>query len=267
MTKLTALTTMCADYFEESGDIVPGGEALNFAAAASVYKNASVSIIGAIGDDSCGEKILEVITSKGIDKTCLHIVKDGRTACNRIFLTKDGDRYFKDNSWDGGADNEFVLSERDIEKLAASDIVYTHYWCPNFARIAELKASCGFKLAVDFDVIRDLALLEKNAVLTDFFFISGEESILPFFRSLSEKYPAIFNITLAEKGSVTYQNGSEYRIKAVPVDGAVDTTGCGDSYHAGFICEYAESGSIARAMNEGGKAAAKILSHIGGINM
>lgn len=267
MTELTALTTMCADYFEESGDIVPGGEALNFAAAASAYKNVRVSIIGAIGDDPCGEKILEVITSKGIDKTRLHIVKGGKTACNRIFLTKDGDRYFKDNSWDGGADDEFRLSEQDMEKLALSDIVYTHYWCPNFAKISELKKSCGFKLAVDFDVIRDLDLLEKNAALTDFFFISGEEGMLPFFRGLSEKYPAVFNITLAEKGSVTYQNGSEYRVKAVPVSAVADTTGCGDSYHAGFICEYAESGDIIKAMEEGGRAAAEILSHIGGINM
>lgn len=267
MIKLTALTTMCADFFEESGNIVPGGEALNFAAAASVYPNVSVSIIGAIGDDPCGKKVLEVINAKDIDKTCLHIVKDGKTACNRIFLTKDGDRYFKDNSWDGGADNSFILSEQDIQKLADSDIVYTHYWCPSFEKTAELKESCGFRLAVDFDVIRDLALLEKNAALTDFFFISGEESMLPFFRDLSEKYPAVFNITLAENGSVTYQNGSEYRVKAATVSKVVDTTGCGDSYHAGFICEYAQSGDIVKAMNEGGKAAAEILSHIGGINM
>ena len=267
MTKITSLTTMCADYFEESGDIVPGGEALNFAAAASVYKNAGVSIIGAIGDDLCGKRVLEAIASKDIDKTRLHIVNDGKTACNRIFLTKDGDRYFKDNSWDGGVDNEFVLSEYDIEKLADSDIVYTHYWCPNFARIAELKTTCGFRLAVDFDVIRDTELLEKNAVLTDFFFISGDESILPFFRGLSEKYPAVFNITLAEKGSVTYQNGKEYRVSAVPASNVVDTTGCGDSYHAGFICKYAESGDIIKSMEEGSAAAAEILSHIGGINM
>lgn len=267
MTKITALTTICADYFEESGEIVPGGEALNFAAAASAYKNADVSIIGAIGDDLCGKKILEVITAKNIDKTRLHIVKDGKTACNRIFLTKDGDRYFKDNSWDGGVDNEFVLSEYDIEKLATSDIVYTHYWCPNFAKIAELKGSCGFRLAVDFDVIRDTELLEKAAPLTDFFFISGEESILPFFRGLSEKYSAVFNVTLAENGSVTYQNGEEYRVNAVPVSKVVDTTGCGDSYHAGFICEYAESSNIIKAMKEGGRAAAEVLSHIGGINM
>ena len=265
MIKLTALTTMCADYFEESGRIVPGGEALNFAAAASKYPSAKVSIIGAIGDDPCGKNILDVLNARNIDKTCLHIVKDGKTACNRIFLTKDGDRFFKDNSWDGGVDNEFVLSEQDTAKLADSDIVYTHYWCPNFPRIRELKKQLGFRLAVDFDVIRDLDLLERTAVDTDFFFISGEESILPFFRGLSEKYSGLFNITLAEKGSVTYQNGKEYRVNAVPVSKVVDTTGCGDSYHAGFICAYAENGDIINAMQEGSRIAAETLSHIGGI--
>ena len=44
----------------------------------------------------------------------------------------------------------------------------------------------------------------------------------------------------------------------------IDTTGCGDSYHAGFLCSYLRDRDIINAMNEGSRVASKTLSHIGG---
>ena len=58
--------------------------------------------------------------------------------------------------------------------------------------------------------------------------------------------------------------GQEYRVPAAPVSEIVDATGCGDSYHAGFLCEYARTGDVIAAMNEGSRAASRTLSHLGG---
>ena len=98
----------------------------------------------------------------------------------------------------------------------------------------------------------------------DFFFISGEESLLPVFRDWSLKYDGIFNVTLAEKGSVSFQKGQEYRTLAVPVEEIIDTTGCGDSYHSAFICFYVKERDILKAMEEGSRAASETLTHLGG---
>ena len=50
-------------------------------------------------------------------------------------------------------------------------------------------------------------------------------------------------MTLAENGSVTYFKGECYQVSAYGVDYVIDTTGCGDSYHAGFVCSHLIDGT------------------------
>lgn len=264
MTKITSLTCLCADIFDGTGEIRPGGEALNFAAAACRYPHVSMSVIGAVGDDECGKAVVSSISAKPIDSSCIHIVLGGTTASNRTYLTEDGDRYYKHDSWNGGVFQEFSLSADDIEKLADSDIVHTNFYCPIFGQIAALKEKCGFKLSVDFDIERDPDKLENAARFTDFFFISGDDLLLPKLKEWSKSYDGIFIATLAERGSAAYKDGAEYRVNAVPVQEVIDTTGCGDSYQAGFVARFSEEGDITAAMNEGSRAASETLSHIGG---
>lgn len=71
-------------------------------------------------------------------------------------------------------------------------------------------------------------------------------------------------MSLGENGSVTYYNGEEYRVKAKPVSQVVDTTGCGDSYHAGFVCSDLLCGDIEKAMEKGSEIAAESIGHFGG---
>lgn len=259
-----AMTCICVDVFDASEEIRPGGEALNFAAIASEYDNVSTTLIGAVGDDDYGTAILESIKNKRISREHIHVVSGAQTASCRIYLTEDGDRYFKPDSWNGGVLDSFRLSDADKERIASADAVFITYDSPNFGDVLELKKKGDFKLAVDFNIVRDFEKLEGVVRHVDFFFISGEEAILPQFQEWSERYDSIFNITLAENGSVTYYKGKEYRVSTVPVNEVVDTTGCGDSYHAAFLCTHLKSGDIIDAMNEGSRAASKTLRHIGG---
>ena len=143
-------------------------------------------------------------------------------------------------------------------------MVFVHFWASCFSLVVELKKTSGFKLAVDFDVYRDFADMERLAPYMDFFMISGSEELLPKFRELSCKYDCLFNISLAERGSVTYFKDQEFRVQAVKVDTVIDTTGCGDSYHAGFVCSYMLENDIEKAMRVGSEIAAETLKHYGG---
>ena len=49
--KLTALPCICADVFDGTDIIRPGGEALNFAAHASHFKDIDVTLLGVVGKD------------------------------------------------------------------------------------------------------------------------------------------------------------------------------------------------------------------------
>lgn len=262
--KITAFPCLCADVFVETGEIRPGGEELNFAAHAAEFDGIEVSLIGAIGDDEYGKAVLASIADKPVNTAGVRV--DGRfvTANNRIFLTADGDRYFKEDSWNGKILENFVLSDENKAEISRSDAVFTHFDTACFAEAIELKKKHGFKLAVDFDVYRDFEDMKKYAPHIDFFLISGEEELLHYFKEFSLEYDGYFNMTLGANGSVTYHKGEEYRAKAVPVSEVIDTTGCGDSYHAGFVCEMLLGGDIQTAMKKGAEIASETLSHFGG---
>lgn len=265
MMKVTAMTCLCVDVFDGTDEIRSGGEALNFAvAAASRFEHIQVSLIGGIGDDNYGKSILDSISGLKINTDCVHVIPGGATASNRTYLTEDGDRYYLEDSWQEGVYGSFVLSDIDKQKMKDSQLIHTNFSCPIFFEIIKLKKEYGFQLSVDFDKERDFSRLEEILPYIDYFFISGEESLLPVLKKWSIDYKGVFTATLAEKGSVAYESGTEYKADAVKVSEVIDTTGCGDSYQAGFICSVIKDGQIKEAMEEGSRVAAETLSHIGG---
>lgn len=262
--KLTALPCLCADVFDGTGEIRPGGEALNFAAHACTFGGVEVTLLGIIGQDTYGKAILDAIAHRPINARHVRIDPTRTTANNYTYLTPEGDRYYKPDSWNGKILEDIRLTPEERDILAASDVVFVHFWASCFQEVLALKKQYGFKLAVDFDVYRDFAHMEQLAPDIDFFMISGEEALLHHFEYFSRRYDGLFNMSLGAKGSVTYCQGQEYRATAEPVETIVDTTGCGDSYHAGFVCSYMQEGDIVKAMQTGSRIAAKVLSHYGG---
>lgn len=264
MTRILCMPTLCADIFEHSGEILPGGEALNFACIACQYDHVDVALLGAIGEDEPGRHIQQVIAQRPIDVKNVHVISGGMTATHRISIDEHGDRYFKPGAWNGGVLNTYRLTESDYAALDAADIVFCTWFSPNFREVLEARKAGTFQLAVDFDIERSFAKMEEVLPWVDFFMISGDDSVLPIAKAWSEKYDGLFNVTLAARGSVTYHRGAEYRVSAVPVSEVIDTTGCGDSYHAGFVCSYAKDGNILAAMQEGSRTASETLGHVGG---
>ena len=264
MTRILCMPTLCADIFDATGEILPGGEALNFACIACRYDHVEVSLLGAVGDDEPGRHILQVIDQRRIRRDDVHIIPGGATATHRIYHTPEGDRYFKPDSWQGGVFQTYRLTEADVAAMNAADVVFSTYYSPNFDQIMEARKAGSFRLAMDFDTDREFDKIEAILPWVDFFMISGDDSVLPIAKAWSEKYDGLFNVTLAERGSVTYHHGMEYRVQAVPVDEVIDTTGCGDSYHAGFVCQFLKDGDIIAAMDEGSRVASRTLGHMGG---
>ena len=264
MTRILCMPTLCADIFEHSGEILPGGEALNFACIACQYDHVDVALLGSIGEDEPGRHTQQVIAQRPIDGKNVHVISGGMTATHRISIDEHGDRYFKPGAWNGGVLNTYRLTESDYAALDAADIVFCTWFSPNFREVLEARKAGTFQLAVDFDIERSFAKMEEVLPWVDFFMISGDDSVLPIAKAWSEKYDGLFNVTLAARGSVTYHRGAEYRVSAVPVSEVIDTTGCGDSYHAGFVCSYAKDGNILAAMQEGSRTASETLGHVGG---
>lgn len=261
---LVALPCLCVDVFDKTDIIMPGGEALNFAAHASKFQEIDVTLLGIVGKDSYAEKIYDSIADKRINAEHIRVDEKFPTANNRVYLTSCGDRYYKEDSWCGDILENIILDDKEIELIAKADVVFIHFWATCFNQVIELKKTHGFQLAVDFDVYRDFDDMKRYAPYIDFFMISGTEELLPCFCDLSKVSSGLINVSLADKGSVTFVDGKKYQVDAVKVDEIVDTTGCGDSYHAGFVCTYLLEKDIIKAMNAGSQLAAETLSHYGG---
>ena len=110
-TRLLCMPTLCADIFDATGEILPGGEALNLACIACRYDHMDVALLGAIGEDGPGQAILREIDARPIDRTNVHVIEGGATATHRIYHTPEGDRYFKPDSWQGGVFAAYRLTE------------------------------------------------------------------------------------------------------------------------------------------------------------
>ena len=61
------------------------------------------------------------------------------TANNRTYLTPDGDRYYKEDSWTGDIVDKMILNRNELEVVKESDIVFVHFWAGCFNQIIELK--------------------------------------------------------------------------------------------------------------------------------
>lgn len=261
--KVMSAGCVCADVFEELGEIRPGGESLNFCGNICGFSDVECSLIGVVGSDQYAKAIREKISSYPINTEFLR-TEPGTTAHNRIYHTPDGDRYFLSSSWNGGVFDCFTLGKDEMEFLRTADIVHTHYDSPVFRQVLELRKCSDFLLAVDFNDYRNFDDWEEIVEYIDVFFISGSPEILGTLKRWSERYDGVFAATLAAEGSVAFYKGVEYRCSAVPVEKVVDTTGAGDSYQAGFMASYGADRDIQKAMRTGSCQAAQNIIRLGG---
>ena len=265
--KILAMTCNCVDVFPETGKIFPGGNTLNFAVNCKNAGVENVYVMGNIGRDEYGGIVKSAIDKYEIDRSRVYET-EGQTANHTIHIDKNGDRYFKENSWVSGVWADYRLSSSDSDFMEEMDAVATTCNEPCFKDIIAVKRSSGFLLSVDFHDTQINNGWEEYFDAVDLFFLSAKnnsfEEKLP---EWSKRFNTIFTATLGEFGSVSYKNGVKYVCDAVKTEKVIDTTGCGDSYQAGFLVEYMKSKDVLSAMRKGSLTAAKTLSFVGGFEI
>jgi fructoselysine 6-kinase len=261
---IVAMTVCAVDQYTKIGKSYLGGNSLNFAAQAKAsLPEASVSLIGAVGKDSHGDRVRAFLDKRGILTDRLYGLA-GATATNQLFNDECGERFGVPGAWNGGVYETYKLSEDDWDFALSSDIIATHGNNPNFAELLRRKNGKAF-LAVDFlDVLNEVPMEDRLEGL-GIAFITAPEDMTGHYKSLSDRSGALIVQTMGAAGSVAFHSGKTYRQPALPVPKVVDTTGCGDAYLGAFTVEYFQNKDIPAAMASGARAAAKTLSHFGGV--
>ncbi|WP_443724516.1 PfkB family carbohydrate kinase [Pseudoruminococcus massiliensis] len=153
MINLVALPCLCVDVFDGTDELRAGGEALNFAVHASKFEEFNVSILGAVGQDSYAKFIMDSVSDKRIDVSHVRVEEDKVTANNRTYLTADGDRYYKDDSWTGDIVDKMILNQDELDFIKKSEVVFIHFWAGCFEQIM----ICITKIST-FLILCDLAV-------------------------------------------------------------------------------------------------------------
>ncbi len=261
--KITALTSFCVDFFPEQDKIYVGGNSLNFATQCKLTGIENVSVIGAVGNDRFGQLIEHHLDKLKINRSHLYRIKES-TASNKIFINNDGDRYFKPDSWHGGAFDVFRLSENDWDQLRDSTIVAMPAGDPNLNELLKRRNENQL-IVIDFLDYLGIDYIKQHISNIDVVFLSGKKEMLFDLRELSAQSGKIIVATLGAKGSIAFFRKKEYFHKAIEVDAIVDTTGCGDAFQAAFSIEWIKTEDIDQSLKAGSEAASMVLGFMGGV--
>lgn len=247
MIKIACVGDNVVDINFIDGLINPGGNCLNVAAycAQLGYETAYV---GVMADDGFAKVIDDAMEKIGVDMSQCYRMhgETGQCTCDLI----DGDRVLGDIN-DGGLckSDPLVITDEMIEYLKGFDIVHTS--CYSYIEDQMVKVhEAGVPIVYDFSTVwnRDDAFVAKVGKFADYVLFSGideltEEENFAMLHDAVDKYGFKMSImTMGTKGAWVY-DGKKV-IEKTPYNvagGAIDTTGCGDSWIAGFITSFMDN--------------------------
>ncbi|MDY6954856.1 MAG: PfkB family carbohydrate kinase [Thermodesulfobacteriota bacterium] len=136
-------------------------------------------------------------------------------------------------------------------------------------------AACRAAKAAGSQVVVDAGTLRKGmleiAQLSDYYLASetfarafvGRDDPVEACERLQKLGPGVTGVTLGAKGYVALAHGRKITGPAYKVD-AVDTTGCGDVFHGGFIYGLVKGWEVEKCLDCGAWTAAMVSRRLGG---
>ncbi len=234
------------------------------------------ALSGKIGNDDFGRIYQEQLYKHGVKSYLSHA--EGNTGSSIILVTPDSERTMNTSLENNQRYSPSDIQEDEIRK--ADYLYFTGYmWDTENQKNALLKAiqiaeESGTKIVFDaadpFAVRRSNGgfynLIEKHF---DIVLCNAEEARLMFDNEdldfCSEKLASICEIAVVKngaKGSVVKSGGKKFKIPVYKVD-AIDTTGAGDIYAAGFLYGLCNGKTLEECGNIASKLAAGIVEQTG----
>ncbi|TQK29905.1 PfkB family carbohydrate kinase [Arthrobacter sp. SLBN-53] len=253
--------------------VSPAGTA---AGAAVVFSRlgAQVRTVGAIGADAIGMNLRALLDAERIDTGGL-VVKSGvQTSASVIPVRPNGDR----PAWHCVGANA-VFTPADIPPAAWDGLTHLHLGGPEFlggpaaGDLLERARARGIVTSMDFLAAGDPGTLEwvsEALPHTDYLLpndeqvrgFTGRDDLVDGARALLDKGVGCVAFTRGGAGAVAVTADEVSAVPAYAVD-VVDTTGCGDSFSAGFLTGRFLGEDLAGSLRLGCAVAAHVASGVG----
>lgn len=248
--------------------IIQGGGPVATALVALARWGLSCAFAGVLGDDRFGKIIKSSLDEEGIDTTGIVIRK--RSVSQFAFIVAEPGIGRRTIFWRRPTGRPPSSEEINYRKLERAKVLHTD---GNFGE-APLAActvarKAGVQVVVDADSFYegmiDLARLSHHFIASENFAAAflGKDDPIEACRKIAKLGPQVVGVTLGPRGYVALADGRVIEKPAYPVE-AVDTTGCGDVFHAGFIYGLIQGWDFEKCFDFAAWSAAMVSLQMGG---
>jgi sugar/nucleoside kinase (ribokinase family) len=254
----------------EKQEILCGGQTAT-AMCACARLGLRAKYAGVTGTDDNGRRVRRELERRGIDLSDV-IIRDAQNQFAVILVDETtGDRIVL---WD--RDERLVVRDREIpaESIAASRVLHVDDVDQGAAiRAAAIARAAGVHATSDIDRITDRTEELIAAVTIPIFaehvpaHVTGENDPERALRKLRAKHDGLLCVTLGDRGAMALDGDRLHYVPAFHVN-ALDTTGAGDVFRAGFIYALlrgAPPDEILRFANAAAAVSCTRLGALGGI--
>jgi len=262
--------------FTDRTIIALGGNGCNVAIDLNLL-GADVIVCGAVSEDIIGKIVKNCLFNCGIDVRLLKNIKKGNMSVSSILVDETGEKSITQYV---GCNKEIALNSDDITNIASKTnwVVITGlglmpFIDSNFIEISKVLHNSGCQIFVDTSANTNSL---KEYIQEDYF--KYVDYFLPNYREASdisqkENEYEIANyfeklgcknviIKLGEKGCYYKTRDGDGYIDTIPLN-AIDSTGAGDAFVAGFVYAISQGFDIVEAMNIANNVGGDCVKKIG----
>jgi ribokinase len=247
--------------------VIQGGGPVATALAALSRWGLACHFAGVTGDDDFGGRIAAFLRDEGVDASGL-VPRPGHRSQYAFIAVEPGGR--RTIFWQRPTGMALGPSELRLEILRACRVLHTDGLFPEASLAAASEArAAGVLVSVDAGTLREgmleLARTSDCFVASETFAraLTGGDDPLGACRMILERGAPIAGVTLGARGYAAMFGGRTI-VKPACAVAAVDTTGCGDVFHAGLAYGLVRGWEPERCFDLAAWAAAQVATRMGG---
>lgn len=237
----------------------PGGKGANQAVAAA-RSGAEVTMIGAVGDDSFGENLMNHLDNEGVDVSKVTRKKEVSTGIATIILAENDNRIIVTP----GANHRLTSEEiNDLqETIVTSDLVLFQLETPMnvVVQASKVASKAGVPAILNPAPYQSIPeeLLEAIDYLTP-----NETEVEALYKEIGEKkWEDKMIVTMGARGVRYTNDGKVEKVEGHTVEIA-DTTGAGDTFNGALAAKLASGNELKESIVFANAAAALAVQKIG----
>ncbi len=247
---------------------IQGGGVVATALVALTRWGVSSSFFGVIGDDFIGDAIKHSLVEEGVDISGL-ICRTNASSQFAFIVAEPGIGH-RTIFWQRPSGAPLKADEVDLSQISHAKIVHTDgLFMEASIEACKTANEAGVPVVLDGGTLRegmlDIARLADHVIVSEPFARSlvGKDAPIEACHRLAELGASLVGVTLGARGYVALHKETLIQRPAYPVK-PVDTTGCGDIFHAGYIYGLLQKWPIEKCLDFGAWAAAQITLKLGG---